>query len=90
VCHNFQQTRHYAMDFPLPPATCMYCHAKDYDTEDFSTLLGKIQEKRYQNNHNVQWIFVESRDDGRNINIVTQERSKMDTDAVSRDLDQHQ
>jgi hypothetical protein len=42
VCHNFQQPRHYAREFPLPPATCMYCHASDHDIEKCPTLLGKI------------------------------------------------
>jgi hypothetical protein len=45
VCHNFQQPGHYARECPLPPATCMYCRATDHDTEDCTTLLGKIQEK---------------------------------------------
>jgi hypothetical protein len=49
----------------------MYCRASGHDTEDYSTLLGKIQEKRNQNQKNVQWISVEARDDGININIVT-------------------
>jgi hypothetical protein len=49
----------------------MYCHAIEHDTEDFPTLLRKIQEKRNQKNKNVQQISKESRDDGRNINIVT-------------------
>jgi hypothetical protein len=39
--------------------------------EECPTLLGKIQEKRNQNNQNVQWISIEVRDEGRNINIVT-------------------
>jgi hypothetical protein len=84
VCHNFQQPGHYARDCPLPPVTCMYCRATDHDTEDCPTLLGKIQEKRNQNNQNVQWISVEARDDGRNINIVTRGGAKTGTDAVSQ------
>jgi hypothetical protein len=82
VCHNFQKPRHYARDFPLPPAKCMYCHTTNYDTEDFPTLLGKIQEKRNHNNQNVQWISTESRDDWRNINIVTRGGAKTGVDAV--------
>jgi hypothetical protein len=90
VCHNFQQPGHYARECPLPPTTCMYCHATDHDTEDCPTLLGKIQEKRNQNNQNVQWISAEARDDGRNINIVTQGGAKTGTDAVRQDPTQHQ
>jgi hypothetical protein len=41
-----------------------------------------IQEKRNQNNQNVQWIFAEARDDGRNINIVTCIGDKTGNDAV--------
>jgi hypothetical protein len=82
VCHNCQQQGHYAREFPLPPATCMYCRTSDHDMEECPTLLGKIQEKRNQNNHNVQWISVEVRDDGRNINIVTRGGAKTRNDAV--------
>jgi hypothetical protein len=53
VCHNCQQPGHYARECPLPPATCMYCRATDHDTEDCTTLLGKIQEKQNQKNQNV-------------------------------------
>jgi hypothetical protein len=49
----------------------MYCHASDHGIEDCLTLLRKIQEKRNQNNQNLQWISIEAREDGRNINIVT-------------------
>jgi hypothetical protein len=45
VCHKFQDPGHYAREFPLPPATCMYCRATNHDTEDYLTLLGKIQKK---------------------------------------------
>jgi hypothetical protein len=58
VCHNCQQPGHYAREFPLPPATCMYCRASDHDMEECPMLLGKIQEKRNQNNQNVQWILA--------------------------------
>jgi hypothetical protein len=90
VCHKIQKIGHYARDFPLPPVTCMYCHATDHDTEDYPTLLGKIQEKRNQNNQNVQWISTESRDDGRNINIVTRGGAKTRTNAAKQDPTQHQ
>ena len=56
--------------------TCMYCHASDHDIEDCMTLLGKIQEKRNQNNQNVQWISAKARDERRSINIVTLEALK--------------
>ena len=54
------------------------------------TLLGKIQEKRNQNNHNVQWISAEERDEGRNINIVTHGGAKTGNDAVRQESIQHQ
>jgi hypothetical protein len=90
VCHNCQQPGHYARECSLPPATCMYCRASDHDTEEFPTLLGKIQEKRNQNNQNVQWISKKERDEGRNINIVTWGVAKIVNDAVSQDPSQHQ
>ena len=71
MCHNYQQSGHYERECPLPPVTCMYCHATDHDPDDFITLLGKILEKHNQNNLNVQWISTEAREDGSNINIVT-------------------
>jgi hypothetical protein len=52
--------------------------------------LGKIQEKRNQNNQNVQWISIEVRDDGRNINIVTCGGAKIGDDAVRQDPTQPQ
>jgi hypothetical protein len=42
----------------------MYCHASNHDTEKCPTLLVKIQEKRNQNNQNVEWISAEERDEG--------------------------
>jgi hypothetical protein len=68
----------------------MYCRATDHDTEDYPTLLGKIQEKRNQNNQNVQWISAEARDDGKNINIVTRGGAKTGVDARKQDPSQHQ
>jgi hypothetical protein len=68
----------------------MYCHAANHDTEDCPTLLGKIQDKRNQNNNNVQWISTESRDGGRNINIVTRGGDKTGIDTVRKDPAQHQ
>jgi hypothetical protein len=81
---------HYAQEFPLPPMTCMYCHASNHSTEQCSTLLVKIQEKSNQNNQNVQWISVESRDDRQNINIVTRGGTKIGNDAVRQDPAQNQ
>jgi hypothetical protein len=60
----------------------MYCRASDHDTKECPTLLVKIQEKRNQNNQNVQWILVEARDEGQNINIVTHGGAKTGTDTV--------
>jgi hypothetical protein len=82
VCHNCKQLRHYSREFPLPPETCMYCRELDHDTEECSTLLVKIQEKRNQNNQNIQWISREVRDEGRNINIVMRGGDKIGNDAV--------
>jgi hypothetical protein len=71
VCHNCQKPRQYARECPLPPTTCMYFCASDHDMKECPTLLRNIWEKRNQNNQNVQWISVEARDEGKNINIVT-------------------
>jgi hypothetical protein len=68
----------------------MCCRASNHDTEEFSTLLVKIQEKRNQNNQNVQWISAEARDDERNINIVTRGGTKTGTDAVRQEPAQNQ
>jgi hypothetical protein len=55
------------------------------------TLLVKIQEKRNQNNQNVQWIVVETReDDGKKINIVTRGGAKTGADATKKNQDLHQ
>jgi len=49
----------------------MYCSTTDHETEDYPTLLVKLQDKRNQKNQNVQWIVVENKEeDGKNINIV--------------------
>jgi hypothetical protein len=90
VCHNCQQLGHYAREFPLPLATCMYFHTSNHDMEECPTLLGKIQEKRNQFNQNVQWITVEVRDERRNINIVTGGGAKTGNDAGRQEAVQHQ
>jgi hypothetical protein len=58
--------------------------------EECPTLLGKIQEKRNQNNQNVQWISAEARDEGRNINIVTCGGDKIGNNVVRQERVQHQ
>jgi hypothetical protein len=68
----------------------MYCHASDHDTEECRTLLVNIEEKRNQNNQNVQWISAEARDDGWNINIVTRGGTKTGNDAVRQEPVQNQ
>jgi hypothetical protein len=68
----------------------MYCRATDHATEECPTLLGKIQEKRNQNNWNVHWISVEFKEDGRNINIIIRGDSKKGNDTVTHDPIQHQ
>jgi hypothetical protein len=68
----------------------MYYRALDHDTEECPTLLGKIQEMRNQNNQNVQWILVEARDEGWNINIVTCGGDKTGNDTVQQEIVQHQ
>jgi hypothetical protein len=61
----------------------MYCRETDHDTEYCPTLLTRIQEKRNQNNHNVQWNDVETREeDGKKINIVTRGGTKTGEDAT--------
>jgi hypothetical protein len=74
----------------LPPTTCMYYHASDHDTEECLTLLVKIQEKRNQKNQNVQWISVEARDEGQNINVVNRGGDKAGNDAVRQEPAQNQ
>jgi hypothetical protein len=88
VCHNFQPG-HYAREFPLPPATCMYCRPSDHDTEECLTLLVKIQEKINQNNQNVQRISAEARDEGWNIKMVTHGGAKTWNNAVQQEPVQH-
>jgi hypothetical protein len=68
----------------------VYCRASNHGIEEYPTLLGKIQEKRNRKNHNVQWISVEMRDEGRNINIVTRGGAKIGNDAVRQETGQHQ
>jgi len=76
VCHNFQQPGHCARDCPLPLVTFIYYHTIDHEKEECLKFLGNIQEKRNQNNQNVEWISVEAMDDGSNINIVTRGGAK--------------
>jgi hypothetical protein len=64
----------------------MYCLTSDHKTEECLTLLVKIQEKRNQNNQNVQWISAKEREDGWNINIVTYGGTKIGKDAVRQEL----
>jgi hypothetical protein len=52
--------------------------------------LGKIQEKRNQNNQNVQWILTEARNDEIHINIVTCGGAMTRNDEVRHDLVQRQ
>jgi hypothetical protein len=68
----------------------MYCRASDHDTEECPTLLVKIQEKRNQNNLNVQWISAKARDEVHNINIVTRGGDKIGNDAIRQEPVQHQ
>jgi hypothetical protein len=68
----------------------MYCYAANHDTEDYPTLLGNIQKKKNNNNQNVQWISTESRDYGRNINIVTRGGANIGTNATRQEPMQHQ
>jgi hypothetical protein len=67
----------------------MYCHASDHDIEERLTLIVKIQEKRNQNNQNVQWISTKARDEGHNINIVTRGGAKIGTDAVRQEAEKN-
>jgi len=90
VCHNFQQSGHYAREWPLPLATYIYCSALDHNTDNCLTLLVNIQEKRNRNNQNVQWISFEARDEGWNINIVTNRGDKIGDDVVRQEIVQNQ
>jgi hypothetical protein len=85
VRHSCQQLGHYERECLLPLSTCMYFHASDHDTEECLKLLVKIQEKRNQNNQNVQWILAEARDEGQNINIVTRGGAKIGNDTVRQE-----
>jgi len=69
----------------------MYCRAADHETEDYLTLLTKIQDKRNQTNWNVQWIGVENiEEDGKKINIVNRGGDKTREDAAKKDQEQYQ
>jgi hypothetical protein len=90
VLHNYKKLGHYARECPLPPTTCMYSCTLDHDTEECLTLLVKIQEKRNQNNQNVQWISAEVREEGRNINIVMRGGTKTGNNVARQEPVQHQ
>ena len=68
----------------------MYCRASNHNIEECLTLLVKIQEKRNQNNQNVQLISAEARDEGWNINIVTLGGAKIGNDVVWQEPVQNQ
>jgi len=66
----------------------MYYRASNHEREDCPTLLIKIQDKRNQNNQNVQCIAMENKEeDGKNINIVTRGGAKTGEDATKKDQD---
>ena len=90
-CHNFQQPRQYARDCPHPSTTCMYYRATNHTTEYCPILLTKIHDKRNQNNQNVQWIAIETREDeGKKINIVARGGTKIGEYAANQNQNQHQ
>jgi hypothetical protein len=62
----------------------------DHEIEECPTILVKTQEKRNKNNHNVQWISVDARDDGQNIDIVTRGGTKTGNDVVRQEPAQNQ
>jgi hypothetical protein len=62
----------------------------DHTTKYCPILLTKMQEKRNHNNHNVQWIGKETRDDGKKINIVTRGGTKTGENAIHHNQNQHQ
>jgi len=69
----------------------MHFRIVNHTTKYFITLLTKIKEKRNQNNQNVQWIAMETReDDGKNIIIVTRGGTKIGEDAENQNQNQHQ
>jgi hypothetical protein len=63
----------------------MHGNVHYHDTEECPTLLINIQEKRNQNNQNVQWISTKARDDRWNINIVTHGGTKIENDTVRQE-----
>jgi hypothetical protein len=91
VCHNCQKPGHYARECPQPIVACMYCCATDHEIKYCSKLLRKIQDKRNQNKHNVQWIMVENiEEDGKNIKIVTRGGANIGEDVAKKDQYQYQ
>ena len=66
----------------------MYFHAAYHEIEECLILLVKIQDKRNQKNHNVQWIVVENKEeDGKNINIVIIVGAKIGEYVENKDQD---
>ena len=54
-------------------------------------MLTKIQDNTNHNNHDVQWIVVENREEGdNNINIVIRGGDKTGEDVAKKDQDQYQ
>jgi hypothetical protein len=53
-------------------------------------IVGEDIGKKNQNNLNVQWISTKSREDGRNMNIVTWRGAKIGDDATKQEAVQHQ
>jgi hypothetical protein len=64
----------------------MYCHAIDYETKYYTTLLIKTQYKRNKKNQNVQCISMETREeDGIKINMFTRGGENTRGDATKKD-----
>jgi len=53
-------------------------------------IIGKNTGKKEPKIQNVQWISIEARDDGKNINIVTRGGSKTGVDVEKQEPSQHQ
>jgi hypothetical protein len=91
VCHNYQKPVNYARYCPQPHVTSIYWCTTDHETKDCLTFSTKIQDKRNQNNQNVQSITVENREEvGNKIKIVTRGGSKTRKYATKKDQDKYQ